>query len=535
MHLARLGSGAGSPVSPRERAAAAGGSSTAGSAAAAAGDDGWSVWQRRRRHFFVLTAAGKPVFSRHGDEQALAGFMAVIQALVSVVADQGDSIQSISVGNCELVFLLAGQLYLVAVSSRGEAPAALRRQLQLLYQSILMVVTGGIEKLLQRSAGYDLQQLLAGSKPSLSALTSAFSDCPGWMLGSVEPAAATAADRQAAAAALSTAVKTGEALYGVLLVGRRLLAAAAGKGPPPLNVFDLLLLVNFANSNESLRHSETFVPVCLPNFQPNAFLHAYITNIEPGEHQQQQQQQRHSHKHPHDACPSSIFLLLLSGSADSFHKLSAAKQAFAAAMAATPPAGAAAVAAAAAGGGAGDGTAAAAAAAAAAPQAAAAAAGGGVLARAQAAGARLPGGGRLRVEALPPPLGGPVGSTPLWHAVVRFPQRKQHLTLNFPQELFTARTASSAAGGMGSGAAAAAAAAAAYMLPYGAMGVPRSHKLVWVSSERWVTGVIVDREVEVYVTFDPLTEKDVGLKLAESLRRLFADKARQQELLVPGL
>ena len=51
--------------------------------------------------------------------------------------------QSISVGNCELVFLLAGQLYLVAVSSRGEAPSALRRQLQLLYQSILMVVTGG--------------------------------------------------------------------------------------------------------------------------------------------------------------------------------------------------------------------------------------------------------------------------------------------------------------------------------------------------------------------------------------------------------
>jgi hypothetical protein len=88
---------------------------------------------------------------------------------------------------------------------------------------------------------------------------------------------------------------------------------------------------------------------------------------------------------------------------------------------------------------------------------------------------------------------------------------------------------------MGSGAAAAAAAAAAYMLPYGGLGVPRSNKLVWVSSESWVTGVIVDREVEVYVTFDPLTEKDVGLKLVESLRRLFFDKARQQDLLVPGL
>jgi hypothetical protein len=440
--------------------------------------------------------------------------------------------------------------------------------------------------------------------------------------------------------------------------------------------------------------------VCLPNFQPNAFLHAYITNIEPNEQQQQQQTsslQQQRHRHSHDACPSSIFLLLLSGSADSFHKLSAAKQAFVAAMAATAPAAAAAA-------DAGSGGA----------NSAAAAAGGGVLARAQAAAARLPGGGRLRVEALPAPLGelqllyfcvaqvyaftqcglcsmlargeggsvlkhcqhhwvscslhpfmlqaidaavsssllvllvsrwslfiapcqmhtmhdhaaamccfaavstgGAVGSTPLWHAVVKFPQRKQHLMLNFPPELFAARSqqkqlvrsycrlfcaahahvleaaaaaaagaqgggsssstnaagvygsgvfvphvtaggtiggtagstsssiagivgaagaaASSAAGGMGSGAAAAAAAAAAYMLPYGAMGVPRSHKLVWVSSDRWVTGVIVDREVELYVTFDPLTEKDVGLKLAESLRRLFADKVRQQELLVPGL
>jgi hypothetical protein len=48
-------------------------------------------------------------------------------------------------------------------------------------------------------------------------------------------------------------LQSGEALYGVLLVGRRVLAAATGKGPPPLNVFDLLLLINFANSNESLR------------------------------------------------------------------------------------------------------------------------------------------------------------------------------------------------------------------------------------------------------------------------------------------
>lgn len=207
--------------------------------------------------------------------------------------------------------------------------------------------------------------------------------------------------------------------------------------------------------------------------------------------------------------------------------------------------------------------------------------------------------------------GGPVGSTPLWHAVIRYPQRRQHITLNFPPELFPLRpqrkqlvrsycrlfcaahsqvleaaaaagstgggsgsssmgghhgsvlgplvpntpggaipagavgvssssianivgAASAATGAVGSGAAAAAAAAAAYMLPY-AGGQPRLHKVVWVTGQRWVTGVLVDREVELYVTFDPLTEKDVGLKLAETLRRAFADRVKQHELLVPGL
>ena len=63
----------------------------------------------------------------------------------------------------------------------------------------------------------------------------------------------------------------------------------------------------------------------------------------------------------------------------------------------------------------------------------------------------------------------------------------------------------------------------------------KAAKLVWVTSQRWVTGVLADRDVEVYVTLDPLTEKEVGLKVAETLKRLFGDKTRRQDLLVPGL
>lgn len=50
-----------------------------------------------------------------------------------------------------------------------------------------------------------------------------------------------------------TDMQSSDALYGILLVGGRVLGVETGKGPPPVNVYDLLLLANFTNSNESLR------------------------------------------------------------------------------------------------------------------------------------------------------------------------------------------------------------------------------------------------------------------------------------------
>ena len=44
-------------------------------------------WRQQRKHVFVLSNAGKPIWTPHGDENALAGLMAVIQALTSFVRD----------------------------------------------------------------------------------------------------------------------------------------------------------------------------------------------------------------------------------------------------------------------------------------------------------------------------------------------------------------------------------------------------------------------------------------------------------------
>lgn len=66
------------------------------------------------------------------------------------------------------------------------------------------------------------------------------------------------------------------ALLGIMLVGDLVCAVAQTR----LHSFaqsDLMVLCNFIVSSESfLQSSESFTPICLPAFNPGAFLHAYV-------------------------------------------------------------------------------------------------------------------------------------------------------------------------------------------------------------------------------------------------------------------
>ncbi|XP_078065055.1 uncharacterized protein LOC144491246, partial [Mustelus asterias] len=55
-------------------------------------------WREHRKHVFVLSEAGKPIYSRYGNEEALSSTMGVMMALVSFVQDGDNVIRSIQSG-----------------------------------------------------------------------------------------------------------------------------------------------------------------------------------------------------------------------------------------------------------------------------------------------------------------------------------------------------------------------------------------------------------------------------------------------------
>jgi hypothetical protein len=75
-----------------------------------------ATWRSQPKHFFILSEAGKPIYSRHGDEDELSSLMAVMQAHVEFVHDLGDTMRALHCADTTIAFLSKRPIILVAVS-----------------------------------------------------------------------------------------------------------------------------------------------------------------------------------------------------------------------------------------------------------------------------------------------------------------------------------------------------------------------------------------------------------------------------------
>ncbi|XP_015935765.1 vacuolar fusion protein MON1 homolog [Arachis duranensis] len=237
-------------------------------------DDASISWRKRKKHFFVLSHSGKPIYSRYGDEHKLAGFSATLQAIISFVENGGDRVKLVRAGNHQVVFLVKGPIYLVCISCTEEPYESLRGQLELIYGQVIVILTKSINRCFERNPKFDMTPLLGGTDIVFSSLIHSFNWNPATFLHAYTCLPLTYATRQAAGAILQDVVDSG-VLFAILMCRHKVISLV-GAQKATLHPDDMLLLVNFIMSTESFRTSESFSPVCLPRYNPLAFLYAYI-------------------------------------------------------------------------------------------------------------------------------------------------------------------------------------------------------------------------------------------------------------------
>ncbi|CAE6452570.1 unnamed protein product [Rhizoctonia solani] len=225
-----------------------------------------------------------PIESR---EEDVSSAMGLLQALVSVFADDGDRIRCINAGRTRITFVLRAPLYYACVSSWGEPESVTRLHLDYLHLQILTTLTGTqLQRIFERRGNFDLRRLLDGTDPLIHALTARLATDMSVTLASLHTLRIDPILRLRAAELVLPSKDTKDVLYVILFSGDKVITLVRPR-KHSIHPSDLHLLLNTLSA-PALRSSASasWLPICLPKFNPQGFLYCYVSFLDVGQDSQ---------------------------------------------------------------------------------------------------------------------------------------------------------------------------------------------------------------------------------------------------------
>ncbi|KAF8635850.1 hypothetical protein AX15_000042 [Amanita polypyramis BW_CC] len=233
------------------------------------------------RSYFVLTNAGKPVFARTEEKDAdnMTSIIGVMQALISVFLDDHDKLRYINAGKTQINFLMRPPLYYVCVSSWGEPESVTRSHLEYLHLQILSVVTAGqLRRIFERRTNFDLRRLLDGAESFLLSLLDRVEFDLAMSMSSLHCLKLDLNLRKRVAEALVPHSKIKDILYVILVVSAQIAALIRPK-KHSIHPADIHIILNTIQSPSVFNSPApaSWIPICLPKYNSQNFVHAYIS------------------------------------------------------------------------------------------------------------------------------------------------------------------------------------------------------------------------------------------------------------------
>lgn len=244
-----------------------------------------SRWRSKQKHFLILSAAGKPIYNRHGEDNLISGYMGLIQTIISFYEGAEDRLKGFTAGGSRFVIMAQGPLYLVAISKLPENDAQLRVQLEALYMQILSTLTlPTLVHLFSNRPSTDLRRPLHGTEPLLSALADTFTrGSPPTLLSALECLKLRKSHRQDINDTL-LGKRCDSLLYGLIVADGRLVSVVRPRRHS-LHPSDLQLIFNMLFEADGVKAGggENWIPLCLPGFNKSGYLYMYVSFLDSHE------------------------------------------------------------------------------------------------------------------------------------------------------------------------------------------------------------------------------------------------------------
>lgn len=243
-----------------------------------------TAWKSKLKHYMILSSAGKPIWSRHGDLNLINSSIGVVQTIISFYEGSKNPLQGFTAGNTRFIICTQGPLYLVAISKLGESDSQLRSQLDALYMQILSTLTlPTLTHIFKIRPSSDLRKPLQGTESLLSSLADTFTKgSASTLLGSLECLKLRKSQRHLINDTFLK-LRTDKLLYGLIVAGGKLVSVIRPRRHS-LHPSDLRLIFNMLFESEGIKAGggENWVPLCLPAFNNRGYLYMYVSFFEDG-------------------------------------------------------------------------------------------------------------------------------------------------------------------------------------------------------------------------------------------------------------
>lgn len=235
---------------------------------------------------YAFTYAGKPLFTncQEGDESltfygVLCAFVSKVSTLLSEYTDN-DDLRYICAGEHSFVYLGRGPLCYFGIGSEGNSPLAVYKTLYSLHLQILSILTRGVERILLKRPSYDAQNLMGGTQSILHRLVEKMDGTQGLFESGCFEALPLPSKTRDKINTFFKDMKAPNVLCSFLLVSNRVAAVSMLK-TVDFSATDIAIAVNMVTASNALQQQESWTPLCLPDFNDQAFTYAYVNYIEP--------------------------------------------------------------------------------------------------------------------------------------------------------------------------------------------------------------------------------------------------------------
>ncbi|ATY64603.1 vacuolar fusion protein mon1 [Cordyceps militaris CM01] len=238
-----------------------------------------AMWKAKLKHYMILSSAGKPIWSRHGDLMLINSSIGVMQTIISFYEGAKSPLLGFTAGDARFVVLTRGPLYFLAVSKLGESDSQLRAQLDALYMQILSTLTlPTLKRIFVHRPSSDLRKPLQGTESLLSSLADTFTrGSPTTLLGSLECLKLRKSQRHSINNTFLK-LRADKLLYGLIIAGGKLVSVIRPR-QHSLHPSDLQLIFNMLFESDGIKGGggENWIPLCLPAFNNEGYLYMYVS------------------------------------------------------------------------------------------------------------------------------------------------------------------------------------------------------------------------------------------------------------------